>query len=505
MECYHEQRELRFIMNDNFLLDYRLTDIFELTSNFVLFIDIRGKIAFGNVSFCKYTGFSREEIKMHFFRELLSPEFQKFFDGTVKQNLFNGINWKGELEHLRKDGTRYWTTSSFTKLLGDNADHFGFFVIEDDITPIKEVANQLEYRANLLYEDKLKIETILNNLPFSVVVLEKDGTILYKNELFQNAFKEEFDRILLINSNIKSYLPNIFIETIIKMVNIGEKDEIIVKLDSEIYLQINVIPLDYLGQKAIFIVVIRDITNSVEFDLLQKQFVTTVSHELRTPIASVLLSINNYIKYKEKLSDDQNSNLLRIIQQNANVLKGIVENLLIISHIDNRKLKLRNWTKFNVFREINQVILQLRPQIDLKNIEINFNCQKDLILFSDVERFSQIIRIPLENAIKYSETGKDIIISVKNTYEGEYNTDSQNGLLIQIEDYGLGIKSSEQKYLFKRFFRGSNVQNLQGTGIGLSILKELVNLVDGKIFIESTEGTGTKVNLFLPLLVNPPT
>ena len=68
----------------------------------------------------------------------------------------------------------------------------------------------------------------------------------------------------------------------------------------------------------------------------------------------------------------------------------------------------------------------------------------------------------------------------------------------------MGIKSSEMKYLFKRFFRGSNVQNLQGTGIGLSILKELVNLVHGLIFIESEENIGTKVIIFLPILKDNP-
>ncbi len=489
-------------LNDKFFLDFKLTDIFESTSNFVLFINNSGKIVYANLAFCEKTGFTRQELTKYNFRDILSADFQIVYDNFIKKDLINGINWKGELEHLDKDNTPYWTSTSFTKLLANNNEHFGYFVIEDDITSIKELTNQLEYRANLLYEDKLKIEAILNNVPFSIFVLEFDGTILYENEIFKSSFKNEFKRELLINSNIYDYLPNLLIGKIKELITTKDKNEEIINLESNIHLQINVIPLNLNDQESIYIVVIRDITNFVEFELIQKQFVTTVSHELRTPIASVILSINNYIQYKEKLNNEQNENLLKIIQQNANVLKNIVEDLLIVSNIDNKKLQLRNWVKINVYNRINQVILQLKPLMETKNLQLDLECSSELYIFSDEERFNQIVRIPFENAIKYSEQGQKIIISVNNLYKGPYNPSNDDGILLQIQDFGFGIKLSEQKYLFKRFFRGSNVQNLQGTGIGLSILKELVNLVHGSIYIESEENIGTKVIIFLPLLMN---
>lgn len=491
-------------LNNKILLDLRLSEIFEFSSNLVLFIDKQGNIIYVNEAFCKNSGYSKEELKDYNFKDILSNEFRKVFDNHIKENLMSGNNWKGELKHIKKDLTPYWTSSSFTKLFDVEHNQFGYFVIEDEITSIKELTTQLEYRANLLYEDKLKIETILNKIPFSIIVLETDGTILYENDIFKTSFKSEFTREPLVNSNINSYLPNIIIEKIIELINDKDKNEIIVNLESNIHLQINITPLEYFDKETIIIVVIRDITNFIEFELIQQQFVTTISHELRTPIASVLLSINNFVKYKERLNEEQNDNLLKIIQQNANTLKNIVEDLLIISHIDNKKLKLRNWIRIELFSQISSVILQLKPQLDNKNITFTLNCEKNIFLFSDEERFNQILRIPIENAIKYSQNGKEIILSMENSYKGKYNPDNVEGVLIKIKDFGIGIKSSEQKYLFKRFFRGSNVQNLQGTGIGLSILRELVILVNGLVYIESAENIGTEVIIFLPLLENTP-
>ena len=164
------------------------------------------------------------------------------------------------MELIRKDNTKYWTTGSFTKIQNlNNEQNSAFLIIEDDISYIKELTSQLEYRANLLYEEKLKIENIVNNIPYSIIVLEKDGTILYQNEFFKTSFKNEFQRELLINSNIDNYSPNVLIESIKIMMNYNEKRDMIINLKSNVHLQINIIPLNYSDDNSIFITVIRDI------------------------------------------------------------------------------------------------------------------------------------------------------------------------------------------------------------------------------------------------------
>lgn len=490
---------------DRYFLQFsNFFSIFDTIPSLIIFTSTHGKILYSNCAFEKTSGYSKQELSGMGIQDLFSNNFVEFYNYNIKQNLETGKNWNGELEHKRKDNSIYWTSSSFTNVFNKNHEIYGYFIIEEDITPLKELTNQLEFRASRLYEEKLKIETILDNIPYSVIVIEQDGTILYKNEIFKTSFKNEFKRDLLVNSNITSYSPNIIIENIKKMMNHDEKGEMIIKLKSNINLQMNTISMNFGDKNIIFIVVIRDITNFIEFDLLQKQFVTSVSHELRTPIASILLSVNNYISYNERLSDDQKNNLLQIIQQNANVLKNIIDDLLIVSRIDNKKLKLRNWINLNLNNQINQVILQLSPQISLKTLKVTSSCEKYYNIFCDEERLSQIIRIPLENAIKYSFENQRIVITCSSYQSGKYNPSNKPGFLISIRDFGIGIKSSELKFLFRRFFRGSNVQNIQGTGIGLSILREIVSLVKGQVFIESEENKGTTVIIFLPVLENMP-
>ena len=478
--------------------------LFDSISNFVIFINEKGKILFSNTTFNIYSGYSKEELKNNNFKIVLSETSSELFDMTIKSELEKNQSWKGELEHIRRDGSKFWTSSSISYIKNKNGLFLGYFIIENDISQLKEITTQLEYKASLLYDEKLKIETIVNNIPFSILVIEEDGTILFENEIFKTNFKSEFNNELLINSNINDYQTNVLIESIKILMTSKENHDMMINLKSNVHLQINIIPLKFDENDYIFIIVIRDVTKLIEFDLLQKQFVTSVSHELRTPIASILLSINNYISYMGKLSEEENASLLQFNQQIANVLKNMVEDLLIISHIDNKKLRLRNWIKLNIYNQINQVTLQLKPQIDIKNINVILNCENPLFLNSDEERLNQIIRIPFENAIKYSSKDSTIIICCSQSKIDNQKPEAKSRVSITIIDQGIGIQSSEQKFLFKRFFRGSNVQNIQGTGIGLSILKELIDILRGEILIESQENKGTKVTIILPNLEKSP-
>ena len=490
-------------LKNGFVLNEFLVELFEFGSNSVAILDQNGDILYANPFFIVNTEHSKEEILTLNYRDLISPEFISKFDKIFSIDLQSSISWRGEIEHIRKNTSIYWTTSYFFKKKSDEFEDF-FLVFEDDISSIKHLTTQLEIKANQLYEEKYKIETILDNIPYGILVIEPDFTINYQNERIMEMMEKEFKRKLLINSNLINYLPNVIISEIIELMKFEINKELIVNFDSNKHWQINTLILENENTEKIFITVLRDISSFIEFEKLQKQFITSVSHELRTPIASILLSINNFISFRDKLNDSQNNSLLKIIRQNAYVLKNIVEDLLIVSNIDNKKLAIRSWKELELSTLLKDTILQMNPQIEQKNISIDLICPECLNIFGDEERLSQIIRIPLDNSIKYSDSNSEIIISVLDNYHGIYNMREENGLLITIKDFGIGIRKNEMNYTFKRFFRGSNVQNIKGTGIGLSILKELVQLINGQVFIESEESKGTKVMIFIPKLNQRP-
>lgn len=488
----------------DFVSKVEFTNVFELSLNLVAIIDTKGIFFYSNNEYSAHSGYTGEQLLKLNFRDLLTDNFESKFDFIMNELNFTDA-WKGEIEHKKFDNSIYWTTSYFTKIKSEKSNEtLGFLVVEDDITSLKHLTTQLEMKANLLFEEKMKIEAILNDIPFGILVLDDFRTIIYENLMFRTYFREEFERELLINSTIDNYLPNDFLKEIKQILLQKLNKELIYKFPSGKHWQVDCIFLEKSDGDSLSIVIIRDISSAVEFDLIQKQFVTSISHELRTPIASIMLSINNYLSFQEKLSTDQKDNLLNIIKQNSSILANIVEDLLIISNIDNKKLNIRNWNEINIKDQINEVIFQLKPQIEMKKLNIIFKCEEKINFFSDPDRLKQIIRIPLDNAIKYSIANNDIIIEVKESYQGTYNPLNQEGILFSIKDFGIGIEQSDLQYMFKRYFRSKNAQNIQGTGIGLSILKDLVNLLKGIIKIESLINNYTIIYIFLPYFEKQP-
>jgi signal transduction histidine kinase len=244
-------------------------------------------------------------------------------------------------------------------------------------------------------------------------------------------------------------------------------------------------------------VLFNDITERVEFDNIRKQFISTVSHELRTPITSIDLSINILKKYGNQLSDDKRQGILKNLAQGANNLSRIVDDLLILSRVDSAKITLEI-SQVDLNELIQDVIKELEPRIYERNLKIDYKQSQNVIYEGDKFRLIQVLRIIIDNAIKYSSEHTEIKIELINNYQGPLNPSQISGVLINIQDQGIGISESDQKYLFERFFRSDAVSHIKGSGLGLSIAKEFVELHGGTISVESELQKGTIFHLFLP-------
>ncbi len=125
-------------------------------------------------------------------------------------------------------------------------------------------------------------------------------------------------------------------------------------------------------------------------------------------------------------------------------------------------------------------------------------------LHGDPQKIEHVIRIFVDNAIKYTPKGGSVSIKVINNYIGQYNPGNQDGLIIQITDTGRGIRKEDMKKIFQRFFRAEDVKSIAGTGLGLAIAQEMVQIHQGDIFAESEFGMGTTINVFLPRIQQAP-
>ena len=171
----------------------------------------------------------------------------------------------------------------------------------------------------------------------------------------------------------------------------------------------------------------------------------------------------------------------------------IVEDLLLVSQIDEKRMKL-NYQLFLIDDAITEVLLQLDQKIQNKNIHINRSSSSKLSIRGDKSRIEQVIRIILDNAIKYSKDNSII--------ETHVEIENSNKLVIFVQDYGKGIKEYDLKNLFQRFYRSNDVSEIPGTGLGLAIAKDLVTLHNGTIDVSSKYGEGTIFKIILPLNIS---
>ena len=357
-----------------------------------------------------------------------------------------------------------------------------------------------------LERSKKEIEVFIETIPDGILVVDFEGNIKFANKTFLDYFKAVTNENLMIKSNFLNLkFNNILIKAIKGIVLEKKKIDLTVEPQTDKWYQIisNTVSLPKEKEPFAIILEVKDITLFVEFELMRRQFISTVSHELRTPITSINLSIKNLLRYKEKMTKEQKNSMMEMINEAAEVLIEMVEDLLILSRVDEKKLILK-WTRYKLNEILERVLLQLQAKSLEKKIVIENNVSNDIYLYGDKIRINQIFRVLLDNAIKYSHENSKIILSVVDNYQGNYNPRSLNGVLIKIIDFGIGMKNKDLLYIFNRFFRCEEVHNIEGTGLGLSIAKELVESHQGNIFVESVYEEGSTFFVFLPILKRDP-
>ncbi len=228
-----------------------------------------------------------------------------------------------------------------------------------------------------------------------------------------------------------------------------------------------------------------------ESDALKTQFLRNISHELRTPMNAVL-GFNGLIAHKYPEFNKE----YKIIEQNLNTLLTTIENIILLSQLKSGQTNIEI-REFNVKEFNNELILELKDKIKFaeKPIKVVFNneIKENLLLKSDKEKYKIIFLQIFDNAVKYTEKGS-ITISCKK--------ENNNFLQYSIFDTGIGISKKELPHIFDTFRKFEKKDKLfGGTGIGLSITKNLLTLLNGKISAKSNNEQGTTITLTLPISI----
>jgi PAS domain S-box-containing protein len=246
----------------------------------------------------------------------------------------------------------------------------------------------------------------------------------------------------------------------------------------------------FLGTVAVW----RDISQDVELNRAKSEFVSSVSHELRIPMTSIKGYTDLLLKEAAGPLSDQQSEFLRTIQNNADRLSILVNDLLDISRIETGRMQLKQ-EKVDLNRVAGDVIAELRPRADEKRQSLTNEIPTNLPpARADVTRVAQILTNLIGNAIAYTPE-KGSIRVLGRLLDGRVQVD--------VIDNGIGIAPEEQARIWERFYRSEHpaVSKQMGTGLGLAIVRSLVQLHGGKVWVESEPGRGSTFSLTLPVMV----
>lgn len=345
-----------------------------------------------------------------------------------------------------------------------------------------------------------------------ICIFDSNGNITFSNPGFDRIFKYEKSEIMGQNHRF-FWLHDYHEGYYQKIKNILEtggdwngelkaKD----KLGNQIWLSVMIGPvkLGVSNQKS-FVAILEDITENkrnllalVEAknlaersDSLKTSFLQNMSHEIRTPLNGIIGFANLIDK---EISDPNDfEDYAKIIRNSGNRLMELINNILDLSKIEsgNVELKLSNFDLVKTFTDVHTI---LKIKAENKGLELNMNFNPVVgkyFIKSDEAKIHQVLINLVNNAIKFTETGK---------IDFHFEIGDEKVILV-VEDTGIGISEEDIPSLFSRFYRINNMkmQNAEGSGLGLAITRGLVNLLGGKIKLESKVGVGSKFNVEIPV------
>ncbi len=222
---------------------------------------------------------------------------------------------------------------------------------------------------------------------------------------------------------------------------------------------------------------------SIEY--LRKDFVSNVSHEFKTPISSIL----GFAKLLENrnLTDEEKKEYLDIIVEESKRLSNLSTNILNLSKLESQEIVF-NKSEYDLDEQMRNVILLLEPKWYEKNISFDIEMEK-ISLHANEDLMQQVWINLLNNAITYSHPKGVIHIKV-------YNEEEQ--AVIVIRDEGIGMDEYTKERMFEKFFKGNSSLSKEGTGLGLALVKRIIDLHHGTIEVESRPGEGTTIKLAIP-------
>ena len=422
-----------------------------------------------------------------------------------------------ELRVQTEQGSYRWMESNVRLLLDNRQQPHGAILVWRDVHDRRQAEEALAAERNLL-------RTLIDNLPDQIYAKDQDGKFVLSNAAHNHRLGVACEQEVLGKTDFDLY-PQELAERYY-----GNDRDVIVhgKTISELEepsLTVDAAPATVLTTKAPLydkshniiglVGSTHDITQrkqmeqqlreaeklhvtlekEKELSELRNQFMSTISHEFRTPLATILSSSELLERYESRLTSERKLECLKTIQMQVSHLTALLQDFAMIIRVQNDRITFEP-QPVNVQLLCEEIVAELRTTCE-PDRPVQLSTEGMLEEVGADKRLLRYILVNLlGNAVKYSPLASPISLNV--TREGSQ-------MVFAVSDQGIGICPEDYARLFDPFFRGRNVGNINGTGLGLKIVKDCVDIYDGSITVESNNGVGTRFIVRLPTAITEPT
>ncbi|MDD3055266.1 MAG: response regulator [Aliarcobacter sp.] len=474
--------------------------------------DLKGDITYVSDAFCKISGNTREFMMGKNHRIGKHPDNDPEIFKEMWATITKGKVWRGRVKNRKKDGGYYWVDSVIEQEYDFDGKVVGYISLRHDVTAeveLEKLSSNLENivkeRTTELYEMNQKQKVIFDTASIGIILV-KNRVILELNNKVCSIFGYEYNELL--NQSTKVFyqkdedFDSIKAEyKILEEGKISTWEKVFVKKDGSSFLaRVTMQAIDFTDLNKGTVAIIENITLekqaleeikkakllAEESTKSKSEFLANMSHEIRTPMNAIIGMA--YLALQTSL-DEQQKNYIQKIDTASKNLLGIINDILDFSKIEAGKMTIEkiDFSLDDVLANLSSLFMF---QIEEKGLELLFDVDMNIpmALKGDVLRLNQILTNLLSNAIKFTPKG-EIIISIKLLSKDEQNAE----IRFDVKDTGIGISNENKEKLFSSFTQAdsSTIRKYGGSGLGLTICKQIVELMGGSVGLESNLDEGS--------------
>ncbi|HGJ63949.1 TPA: response regulator [bacterium] len=365
------------------------------------------------------------------------------------------------------------------------------------------ISDTLEKQKRMLTEEKNTLEIMVSSMTDGVIMLDRKKHISLLNISAKRMLGLNMDGTIREKNIIKNVSESRFAKSIISIFDRNANDYQCIETDFEeeiyvdqtkMFLSANVSPIKSDDNKIYGIVaVLRDITRRKEIEEAKTNFISTVSHELRTPLTAIKNAVS--IIEMSELIDEKLQRFIPIALRNIDRLEKLVNEILAFSKLEDGKMDM-SFSIVDLKALSHDIIYNLGELALQKFIKIDEKIPADLPkAYADPDKLEQVLTNIIDNAIKFTPENGKIIVEAKLSKNGSNNNFSDY-IEVSVSDTGIGISPEDQQRIFDRFERATLYN--KGVGLGLAIAKKIIDNHNGKIWVESELGSGSKFIFTIP-------